>query len=142
MTEKVILTERQAKFIEDHRKAKHEDSEIAYKIARVGWGFKPMLADGTEEEYNSKDGWTFDGSEKVKMMTALINGYEIKKPETWVLTTDIMVKTERTSIFYQGTFWIPTDNFNDAMKFKSKKEAEQYKKEHDLSLNYRTLKLK
>lgn len=142
MTEKVILTERQAKFIEDHRKARHEDSEIAYKIARVGWGYSPMLADGTEEEHNSKDGWTFENNEKMKMLTALNNGYEIKKPGTWVLTTDIMVKTERTSIFYQGTFWIPTDNLNDAMKFKSKKEAEQYKKEHDLSLNYHTLKIK
>lgn len=142
MTEKVILTKRQAKFIEDHRKAKHEDSEIAYKIARVGWGYSPMLADGTEEEYNSKDGWAFESGEKTKMLTALINGYEIKKPETWVLTTDVMVKTERTSIFYQGTRWIPTDMLSSATKFKSKEEAEEYKEEHKLSLDYCTLKIK
>lgn len=142
MTEKVILTERQAKFIEDHRNYGNSDSTIAYRIASVGWGKAPILADGTEENHNSKEGWTFENDEKVKMMTALINGYEIKKPETWVLTTDVMVKTERTSIFYQGTRWIPTDMFSSAMKFKSEEEAKEYKEEHKLSLDYHTLKIK
>lgn len=142
MTEKVILTKRQAKFIEDHRKARHEDSEIAYKIARVGWGFKPMLAEGTEEDYNSKDGWTFENGEKMKMLTALINGYETKTDETWVLTADVSVKAELTPVFYQGLYWIPCDRVSTAMKFETEEEANQYKKENKLSLDYHTLKIK
>ena len=142
MTEKVILTKRQAKFIEDHRKAKHEDSEIAYKIARVGWGFGPMLADETEEEYNSKEGWSFENNEKMKMLTALINGYEIKKEEKWALAMQALVKNERVTVFYRGDFWLPSDRLESAMEFESEEKAKEFKEENGISGDYCAFKIK
>lgn len=131
MTEKVILTKRQAKFIEDHRNCGNSDSTIAYRIASVGWGKAPILADGTEESYNSKEGWTFENDEKMKMMTALIDGYEVKKEEKWVLVRPVLVNNDRVNVFYQSTMFIPTDRAKTAMEFETKEKAEEYARNYD-----------
>lgn len=141
MTEKVILTKRQAKFIEDHRNYGNSDSTIAYRIASVGWGKGPILADGTEENHNSKEGWTFENDEKMKMMTALIDGYEIKKEEKWALAMQALVKDERVTVFYRGGFWLPSDRFVSAKLFKSEEEAKEFKEENGISKDYYAFKI-
>lgn len=127
-----LITKEQADFIKTFN---GEKSRAIHHISRWGWGH--YLTDGNNHTYKSNDTKPFNMlDEKLKMIDAVINGYEVKKDEKWVLATDIYVKGERVTIYYQGTIFVPADNIQEANKFNTKEEAEDHKALMKLNSDY------
>lgn len=112
-----IITKAQADFIETFN---GNEIKAVHYVSRWGWGH--FLTDGQGHEYESEDIKPFSIDDKLEIINAIINGYEVKKEE-WVLATEVYVNDKRTTVYYQGTVFIPSDDAKDAYKFNSKEEA-------------------
>lgn len=126
-----IITKAQADFIETFGGKKNKAVQYT---SRWGWG--NYLVDGKGHQYENGDTKPFSMGDKLMIIDAIINGYEVKKDEKWVLATDVYIKGERVTIYYQGTIFIPSDNINEASKFNTKAEAEDHKALMKLNGNY------
>ncbi len=72
----VKLTQEQADFLKSFR----NDKKLAfYHIGR--WGFGYNLKDGNEKVYVDNEKTPFTLDEKEKMLSAVINGYEVIEPK-------------------------------------------------------------
>ena len=71
----VKLTQKQADYLETFEGRK---KEAIYYISR--WGFNYKLEDGLGKVYENKEEKPFEIFEKLKMVEALINGYEVIEP--------------------------------------------------------------
>ena len=67
----VKLTQEQADYIKTFR----EPNEAIYYISR--WGWCHALKDGNEKVYGGTEKEPFEQDEKLKMLDAVINGYEV-----------------------------------------------------------------
>lgn len=67
----VKLTQEQADYLETFR----EPNEAIYYISR--WGWCHALKDGNEKVYGGAEKEPFEQDEKLKMLDAVINGYEV-----------------------------------------------------------------
>lgn len=114
-----IITKAQADFIETFGDKKEK---AIHFISLWGWGH--YLVDGKGHEYEDKDVKPFSIDDKLEIINAIINGYEVKEPEKWVITADVNVKNERVAVYYQGYIYIPTDKLKEAVVYKTKQEAE------------------
>lgn len=128
-----IITKAQADFIETF--GGNKNKAVQYTL-RWGWGWGDYLVDGKSYQYESEDTKPFSMGDKLMIIDAIINGYEVKKDEKWVLATDVFAKGERVTIYYQGTLYVPTDNLKEARKFNSKEEAEDTKALMKLNKDY------
>ncbi|WP_047692909.1 hypothetical protein, partial [Kocuria sp. ZOR0020] len=71
----VKLTKKQADYLETFG---GRTKEAIYYISR--WGFNYKLEDGLGKVYENKEKKPFEIFEKLKMVEAVINGYEVIEP--------------------------------------------------------------
>ena len=114
----VKLTQEQAKFLGTFGDFEDEDNKrkALYHITRFGWGYN--LTDGDD----CKSG-AFVKSDKLKMVEAIINGYEVFEPKFKFYT--FSDRTDSTPLYYVGK----TNELNGNEKFalEVKKDSEEYK---------------
>ena len=113
----VKLTQKQHKFIETFEGRK---KEAIYYISR--WGFNYKLEDGLGKVYENEEEKPFEIFEKLKMLNALINGYEVVVPEFKFFNYSV---NSRSPLYYAGDVRQLTDNEANALKVK--KDSEEYK---------------
>ena len=115
----VKLTQEQAKFLgtfgdlEDE----HNKRKALYHITRFGWGYD--LTDGDD----CKSG-AFEKSDKLKMVEAVINGYEVIYEPKFKFY-NFSDRSGSTPLYYAGK----TNELNGNKKFalEVKKDSEEYK---------------
>lgn len=61
---------------------------------------------------------------------------ELVSDEKFVLGLDVYVKGLRTTIYYQSSIFVPTDERKEAMVFMTKEEAEKFKVSNNLDKDY------
>ena len=114
----IKLTQTQAEFLgtfgslEDE----HNKRKALYHIARFGWGYN--LTDGDDCESRA-----FEKSDKLKMVEAVINGYELI--ESKYKFYNFSDSSGGTPLYYAGL----TNELNGNKKFalEVKKDSEEYK---------------
>nr|DAM60159.1 MAG TPA: hypothetical protein [Caudoviricetes sp.] len=115
----VKLTQTQAEFLgtfgslEDE----HNKRKALYHITRFGWGYN--LTDGDDCESRA-----FEKSDKLKMVEAVINGYEVIYEPKFKFY-NFSDRTGGTPLYYAGL----TNELNGNKKFalEVKKDSEEYK---------------
>ena len=112
----VKLTQEQADFIETFR----EPDEAVYYISRWGWCY--ALEDGNGEVYGDSEEKPFKLDEKLKMIEAVINGYEVIEPTFKFYNYSV---NSRIPLYYAGDIRQLTNNEKNALKVK--KDSEEYK---------------
>lgn len=90
----VKLTQEQADYLETFR----EPNEAIYYISR--WGWCHALKDGNEKLYEAAEKKPFEQDEKLKMLDAIINGYEVIVPKFKFYT--FSDKSGATPLYYAG----------------------------------------
>lgn len=113
----VKLTQEQADYLETFGDFEDEYNKrkVLYHITRFGWGYN--LTDG--DDYKSG---AFVKSDKLKMVEAVINGYEVIEPKFKFYNYSV---NSRDPLYYAGDFRQLTDNEENALKVK--KDSEEYK---------------
>lgn len=61
---------------------------------------------------------------------------QLASKEKFVLGLDVYVKGYRTTVYYQNTMFVPTDERKDALTFETKEEANKFKEDHKLDKSY------
>ena len=112
----VKLTQEQADYLETFK----EYNEAIYYISR--WGWCHALKDGNEKIYGAAEKEPFRQDEKLKMLDAIINGYEVVKPKFKFY--NFSDKSGNTPLYYNGEFKELTDDFVFAKEVK--KDSEEY----------------
>ncbi|QGT53224.1 hypothetical protein HYQ15_gp48 [Lactococcus phage CHPC958] len=112
----VKLTQEQADFLETFR----EPDEAVYYISRWGWCY--ALEDGNGEVYGDSEEKPFKLDEKLKMIEAVINGYEVIEPTFKFYNYSV---NSRSPLYYAGDIRQLTNNEKNALKVK--KDSEEYK---------------
>ena len=114
----VKLTQEQADFLKSFR----NDKKLAfYHIGR--WGFGYNLKDGNEKVYVDNEKTPFTLDEKEKMLSAVINGYEVIEPKFKFY--NFSDSSGGTPLYYAGL----TNELKGNKKFalEVKKDSEEYK---------------
>lgn len=116
----VELTEEQAEYLETFRGDK---SQAIYYISSWGWG--NYLQNGLGEVFEKAEERPFTLDEKEKMITALINGYEVIESEPKFKFYNFSDRSESTPLYYAGK----ANQLNGNKKFalEVKEDSEEYK---------------
>ncbi|ASZ71730.1 hypothetical protein 66901_38 [Lactococcus phage 66901] len=102
----VKLTQEQADYLETFKKI----DKAIYYISRWGWDY-PLL-DGNEKVYKKTEEKPFKVDEKLKMLNAMISGYEVIVPKFKFHTfSDI---TNLSRLYYAGKNVQLTANYKEA----------------------------
>lgn len=114
----VELTEEQAEYLETFRGDK---SKAIYYISSWGWG--NFLKNGLGEVFEKAEERPFTLDEKEKMITALINGYEVIEPKFKFY--NFSDSSGGTPLYYAGL----TNELKGNKKFalEVKEDSEEYK---------------
>ena len=114
----VKLTQEQAEFLGTFGSLEDEDNKrkALYHITRFGWGYN--LTDGDDLKSGA-----FENSDKLKMVEAVINGYELI--ESKYKFYNFSDRTGGTPLYYAGL----TNELKGNKKFalEVKKDSEEYK---------------
>ena len=114
----VKLTQEQDRFIKTFGDFEDENNKrkALYHITRFGWGYNLTDGDDCKSE-------AFVKSDKLKMVEAIINGYEVFEPKFKFYT--FSDRTGSTPLYYVGK----TNELNGNEKFalEVKKDSEEYK---------------
>ena len=115
----VELTQEQANYLETFGNLEDEvNKKLAlYHITRFGWGYN--LTDGDDCESRA-----FEKSDKLKMVEAVINGYEVIYEPKFKFY-NFSDRTDSTPLYYAGK----ENELNGNKKFalEVKKDSEEYK---------------
>ena len=113
----VKLTQKQADYLETFK----ENERAIHYISRWGWSY-PLL-DGNGKVYGKSEKEPFKQDEKLKMVEAVINGYELI--ESKYKFYNFSDRTGGTPLYYAGL----TNELNGNKKFalEVKKDSEEYK---------------
>ena len=113
----VKLTQKQAEFLGTFGSLEDEDNKrkALYHITRFGWGYN--LTDG----YDCKSG-AFVKSDKLKMVEAVINGYEVIEPKFKFHTFSDVSGLDR--LYYTGVQSQLTASIDEAKEVK--KNSKEY----------------
>ena len=115
----VKLTQEQAEFLGTFGSLEDEDNKrkALYHITRFGWGYN--LTDGDDCESRA-----FEKSDKLKMVEAVINGYEVIFEPKFKFY-NFSDRTDSTPLYYAGK----ENELNGNKKFalEVKKDSEEYK---------------
>ena len=114
----VKLTQKQAEFLSTFGDFEDEENKrkALYNITRFGWGYN--LTDGDDLKSGA-----FENSDKLKMVEAVINGYELI--ESKYKFYNFSDRTGGTPLYYAGL----TNELKGNKKFalEVKKDSEEYK---------------
>ena len=114
----VKLTQKQAEFLSTFGDFEDEENKrkALYHITRFGWGYN--LTDGDDLKSGA-----FENSDKLKMVEAVINGYEVIEPKFKFY--NFSDRTDSTPLYYAGK----ANELNGNKKFalEVKKDSEEYK---------------
>lgn len=110
------LTQAQADYLETFR----EPNEAIYYISR--WGWCHALKDGNEKIYGAVEKEPFRQDEKLKMLDAVINGYEVAVPKYKFY--NFSNKSGNTPLYYNGEFNELIANVSFAKEVE--KDSEEY----------------
>ena len=114
----VKLTQEQDRFIKTFGdfEDEHNKRKALYHITRFGWGYNLTDGDDCKSE-------AFVKSDKLKMVEAIINGYEVFEPKFKFY--NFSDRTDSTPLYYVGK----TNELNGNKKFalEVKKDSEEYK---------------
>ena len=115
----VKLTQTQAEFLGTFGSLEDEDNKrkALYHITRFGWGYN--LTDGDDCKSRA-----FETSDKLKMVEAVINGYEVIFEPKFKFY-NFSDRTDSTPLYYAGK----ENELNGNKKFalEVKKDSEEYK---------------
>ena len=112
----VKLTQAQADYLKTFR----EPNEAIYYISR--WGWCHALKDGNEKIYGAAEKEPFRQDEKLKMLLAVINGYEVSTPEFKFY--NFSNKSGVTPLYYVGKNMELISDVSYALKVK--KNSKEY----------------
>ena len=114
----VKLTQKQAEFLSTFGDFEDEENKrkALYHITRFGWGYN--LTDGDDLKSGA-----FENSDKLKMVEAVINGYEVIEPKFKFY--NFSDSSGGTPLYYAGL----TNELKGNKKFalEVKKDSEEYK---------------
>lgn len=116
----VELTKEQADYLETFDGDK---SQAIYYISSWGWG--NYLKNGLGEVFEKEEERPFTIDEKEKMITALINGYEVIESEPKFKFCNFSDRSETIPLYYAGKTKELTGNEKFALEVK--KDSEEYK---------------
>ena len=114
----VKLTQKQADYLETFK----ENDQAIHYISRWGWGY-PLL-DGNEKVYVKSEKEPFKQDEKLKMLNAVISGYEVIFEPKFKFY-NFSDRSGSTPLYYAGK----ANELNGNKKFalEVKKDSEEYK---------------
>ena len=114
----VKLTQKQADYLETFK----ENERAIHYISRWGWSY-PLL-DGNGKVYGKSEKEPFKQDEKLKMVEAVINGYEVIYEPKFKFY-NFSDRTDSTPLYYAGK----ENELNGNKKFalEVKKDSEEYK---------------
>ena len=113
----VKLTQEQANYLKTFGEKKEK---AVYYISR--WGLDYSLYDGNDRKYEYEDIKPFTLYEKMKIIEAVINGYEVAVPKFKFY--NFSDSSGYTSLYYQGDHKELTANSDEAKVVK--KDSEEY----------------
>lgn len=112
----VKLTQEQADYLKTFGNFEHawNKKKAIYYIARYGWGYE--IKDGDEKEKE-----VFYSTEQLKMIEAVINGYEVIEPKFKFYK---YFESRYNPLYYAGAFRQLTNNEEEALEVK--KDSNEY----------------